>query len=102
LADAALMAPAPPVPGDAAVYVEAQRNVWLGEVEQNARLLLGKDRAELFLKLLKLTSLHRVRIDVNAQLERLRPEPDLRQLSNAELDRVLAGETIETPALPIK
>lgn len=96
----ALSEPPPPVPGDAAAYVELQRNAWLAEVEHNARLTLPKERAELFLKLLKLTSLHRVRVDVSARLDRLQPEPNLTQLTDAQLDRLLADGAIETEALP--
>jgi hypothetical protein len=87
-----------PVPAietaDPQAYVEQQRAQWLAEVQANARECLPKERAELFLKLLKLTSLHRVRLDITAQLERLQPEPNLRQLSNDQLDRILAGETL--------
>jgi hypothetical protein len=97
-----LTAPPPPIIGDPAAFVEAERGQWLAEVIENARRLLPRDRADVFLKLLKLTSLHRVRVDVNARLDRLQPEPNLSQLTAEQLDRILAGDAIETEALPIK
>jgi hypothetical protein len=99
-----LAEPPPPILGDVAAYVEAARGEWLAEVIANARRLLPKERAEAFYRLLKLTSLHRVRVDVAGRLDRLQPEPDLRQLTDAQLDRLLAGTdapAIDAEALPL-
>lgn len=80
------------------------RLAYVREIERCAELaLLPVDRAAILLKLAKLSSLGKVSVDVHATLDRLAPEPDLRQLSKDELARILDGEVIdEKPALPDK
>jgi hypothetical protein len=81
---------------DPPAYLEKQRAAYIAEVEACARACeIPKDRAELFLKLLRLTSLGRTHVDVHAELDKLAPVPDLSGLSTEQLDRILRGKTIE-------
>lgn len=77
-------------------YLEQQRATYIAEIESCARACeIPTDRAELFLKLLKLTSLGRTRVDVHAELDKLAPEPDLSKLTAGQLDKIRGGETLD-------
>jgi hypothetical protein len=85
----------PSVP-DPPAFLEQQRVAYISEIEACARACdIPKDRAELFLKLLRFTSLGRTRVDLHEHLEKLMPEPDLSKLTNEQLDTILRGEPID-------
>lgn len=86
---------------DPPAYLEQQRSAYIGEIEACARACeIPKDRAGLFLKLLRLASLGRTRVDVHGHLEKLMPEPNLSKLTNEQLDRILRGESLGPWAIP--
>src|SRR5262249_51029319 len=81
---------------DPPAYLEQQRATYIAEIEACARACeIPTERAELFLKLLKFTSLGKVRVDVTAQLGKLAPEVDLRALSDEQVAATMRGETID-------
>ena len=85
-----------PIIPDPPAYLERQLATCLAEIEACARRCeIPKDRAELFLKLLRFTSLVRTRAHVHGHLEKLLPEPDLSRLTTEQLERILRGETID-------
>jgi hypothetical protein len=90
-----------PIDGVPEEYLERARALYIAEVETAARQCMSGERAALFLKLLKLTSLGRVRLDVTAQLSKLQSEPDLRDLTQDQLAAIMRGEApLELEALP--
>jgi hypothetical protein len=88
------------VPGDPLAYLEERRLAYVAEIERCAmRCLIPADRAAIMLKLAKLTSLGKVSVDVHATLERLQPEPDLRQLTRDDLAKLLEDQRDATEAV---
>lgn len=87
-----------PIAGDPIEHLEQTRLAYIAEIEACAKASPHvADRAAILLKLLKFTSLGRVRVDVTAQLGKLTPEADLRSLTDDQLAAIMRGEA---PALP--
>lgn len=75
------------------------RLAYVREIERCAEeCLIPAERAAVLLKLAKFTTLGKQSIELTAKLDRLAPEPDLRQLSREDLERILAAPAIETTA----
>lgn len=94
-----------PREGDPLAHLEGMRLSYIEAIEDCARRVpIVSERAAILLKLLKFTSLGRIRVDVSAQLGKLTPEADLRSLTDEQLASIMRGEqpTLPAPAEDVK